>query len=329
MLSSFADCRKQLVEGNLAVLPTETVYGLAANALDQSAVEKIFQLKCRPTVNPVILHVQNIKKASEYAHVNPQALKLANNFWPGPLTILLKKKEIVPGIVTANKDTVGLRSPSNTIFQAMLDSLEFPLAAPSANPSQRTSPTTAAQVLDLFGFDCPPVYDDGPTNLGIESTIVDITSGKPCILRPGHVSAHSIEKCLDLDVRNSKDFHEIDSPDQISPGSTKMHYAPKTPTVLHSSLEKCLEYNEFAQTDLVLLPAPPNCKKLQGLACEIDYFSANGNLQEIAKSLYSKIHKADKGMFSRLHLCLIDPKEDLAQAINDRISRACGKNSNS
>ena len=325
MLSSFADCRKQLEEGNLAVLPTETVYGLAANGLSHSAVKKIFRLKGRPTVNPVILHVQNIQRALEYAEVCVQALKLAKYFWPGPLTLLLKKKEIVPGIVTANLNTVGLRSPSNETFQAMLNCLDFPLAAPSANPSNRTSPTTASQVVDFFGIDCPPVLDDGPANLGIESTILDLTSSTPCVVRPGHISASLIGECLDLEVKTSKKFHDIESPEQISPGSSQLHYAPLTPTLLHSSQESCLNYNAFSNSDLLLLPDATKNQNFKGLACSIDYLSKDGDLKEIAHSIYMKLHEADRAKFSKLHLCLLDEKDELALAINDRITRACGK----
>lgn len=325
MLSSFALCREHLLEGNLAVLPTETVYGLAANGLDKNAVEKIFNLKGRPSANPVILHVQNIERALEFAYVDELAQKLADHFWPGPLTLLLKKKEKVPDIVTANLETVGIRAPSNQIFQDMLNCLTFPLAAPSANPSNRTSPTNAKQVLDLFGFDCPPVFDGGPTQLGIESTILDLTSTIPCILRPGHISAGLIEECLNLKIHVSNKFHDMHSLNQKSPGTSKLHYAPKTPTLLHDSIEECANYKKFSSEDLILLPASSSLFRLKGVDCSVDYLSKNGDLNEIARSLFSKLHEADQSGFSCLHLCLIEQKEDLALAINDRISRACFK----
>ena len=169
MISSFAHCKEQLEDGNLAILPTETVYGLAANGIDPIAVKKIFSLKGRPPTNPVILHVSNIKDACKYTFIDENAEKLAQHFWPGPLTLILKKRDIVPEIATAGLSTVGIRSPSNSVFRKMLTSLSFPLAAPSANPSNRTSPTSASQVLEMFGDLCPPIMDDGP----IESTILN------------------------------------------------------------------------------------------------------------------------------------------------------------
>ena len=165
MISSFAHCKEQLENGNLAILPTETVYGLAANGIDPIAVKKIFSLKGIPPTNPVILHVSNIKDAQKYAFIDENAEKLAQHFWPGPLTLILKKRDIVPEIATAGLSTVGIRSPSNLVFRKILTSLSFPLAAPSANPSNRTSPTSASQVLEMFGHSCPPVLDDGPTEL--------------------------------------------------------------------------------------------------------------------------------------------------------------------
>ena len=327
MLSSFADCRRQLEAGNLAVLPTETVYGLAANGLSQSAVEKIFKLKGRPSENPVILHIQNIQDASAYADVCDNAKKLANEFWPGPLTIILNKKDIVPGIVTANLKTVGLRSPSNTHFQSMLDCLEFPLAAPSANPSNRTSPTSAQQVINLFGSASPPILDGGATDLGIESTIVNLTSSIPCVVRPGHISATAIEECLGIEVKSSEKYHDIDSSNQISPGSAKLHYAPRTPTHLHLSLQKCINYDHFTQTELIIVPSAIAKEQFKSFPCKIDCFSKDGELKEIAKSFYGKLHEADLANFSKIHLCLLNEKDELAIAINDRMSRACGETS--
>ena len=325
MFSSFANCKKQLIEGNLAVLPTETVYGLAANGLNTIAVQKIFNLKGRPATNPVILHVSNIGEASKYAYFDEKAKKLADQYWPGPLTLLLRKKDVVPEITTAGLSTVGVRSPSNDVFQDMLACLKFPLAAPSANPSNRTSPTSPHQVLEMFGNSCPPIFDDGPTDLGIESTILNLTSKLPIILRFGHISQLEIEKCLDQPVSTLIDSHNLNSKLHKSPGMSKVHYAPKTFSVLHETIDACMEYKNFTPNDLIISHSSRDIKRFQHLPCKAIAFSTNGGLEEIARCMYRKLHDADKAKFNQLHLCLNDSDDDLALAINDRIRRACAQ----
>jgi L-threonylcarbamoyladenylate synthase len=325
LLSSFSVCKRNLIDGNLAVLPTETVYGLAANGYNPNAVGKIFQLKGRPATNPVILHISGIEDAYALANVSPIALKLANKFWPGPLTLLLKKKESVPSIVTASLETVALRSPLNKIFRRMLAELPFPLAAPSANPSNRTSPTTAEQVVEMFGKNCPPVFDGGQTVLGIESTVVDLTSKIPTILRPGHVTALEIEECLSCYVSiNINEITPGTSP-QKSPGSHKKHYSPKTPTILHLSIENCVKSNDIDKDDLVFVYSLEEAEKFKDLECTTWCLSKNGNCEEIAHSLFKTLHKADNENFSKIHLILLAESDGLTLAINDRIARACGK----
>ncbi|MAH26512.1 MAG: threonylcarbamoyl-AMP synthase [Opitutae bacterium] len=327
MISSFAHCKEQLEDGNLAILPTETVYGLAANGIDPIAVKKIFSLKGRPPTNPVILHVSNIKDACKYTFIDENAEKLAQHFWPGPLTLILKKRDIVPEVATAGLSTVGIRSPSNAVFRKMLTSLSFPLAAPSANPSNRTSPTSASQVLEMFGDLCPPIMDDGPTELGIESTILNLSSKKLSILRPGHISAASIEKCLGVPVSTCIELHEEHSKLKKSPGTSKVHYAPKTPSILHKSVKDCLEYKNITPNDLIIIHSSRDIEKFDRLPCKTIALSKNGNLNEIARSLFGKLHDFDKLHYNQFHLCLNELKDDLAYAINDRIRRACAKNS--
>ena len=265
MISSFAHCKEQLENGNLAVLPTETVYGLAANGIDPVAVEKIFRLKGRPPTNPLILHVSNIKDANQYAFIDEKAAKLAQHFWPGPLTLILKKRDIVPEIATAGLSTVGIRSPSNAVFRKMLTSLSFPLAAPSANPSNRTSPTSASQVLEMFDHSCPPVLDNGPTELGIESTILNLSSKKLSILRLGHISAASIEKFLCVPISISTELHGKHSKLKKSPGTSKVHYAPKTPAILHESVKNCLEFKNITPKDLIIVHSSNDIEKFDRL----------------------------------------------------------------
>ena len=164
-----------MLSGRLAVLPTETVYGLAAVGTERSAVRKIFELKGRPAQNPLIMHVLGIQEAQHISHFTPLASKLADSFWPGPLTLVLPKRKIVPHEVTAGLDTVALRSPSHPLFRSILREVNKPLAAPSANRSNQISPTTAIEVVDEFGEECPPILDGGICDIGLESTVLDLS----------------------------------------------------------------------------------------------------------------------------------------------------------
>lgn len=325
MLSSFTECKECLEDRQLAVLPTETVYGLAANGIDRYAVEKIFSLKGRPAGNPLILHIFDITEAEKLAEVNSMATHLARRFWPGPLTIILPKRKIVPSEVSASLNSVGLRSPSNYLFRKMLDELGFPLAAPSANPTNRTSPTTAMQVMQMFGHKCPPILDDGQTSLGIESTVLDLTSANPTILRPGHISLQEIQNCLSCKVELSKSFPDSTEAPKKSPGNSPRHYAPKTSTRLHTSIEKCINCDFVEPDDLVLVASKKEANHFKDADCTVWYLSQSGNLSEVAHSLFKMLHDADDQSFSKIHFCLLDQKDDLALAINDRITRACGK----
>ncbi len=302
------------------------MYGLAANGLNPNAVKKIFDLKGRPATNPVILHVSTIEQTSKYAFFDEKAKKLAAQFWPGPLTLLLTKRDIVPDITTAGLSTVGIRSPDNKVFQDMLACLEFPLAAPSANPSNRTSPTSPHQVSEMFGHSCPPILDDGPTELGIESTILNLTSKQPSILRLGHITSAEIETCLDLPVSTLIDSNNLNSKLPHSPGMSKVHYAPRTHAILHKSVQACMEYKGFTSNDLIIFNSLQEMERLHNLPCMATALSKEGDLKIIAKSLFGKLHDADKAKFNQLHLCLNDLNDDLALAINDRMRRACAEN---
>ena len=325
MLSSFTECKECLEDRQLAVLPTETVYGLAANGIERYAVEKIFKTKGRPAGNPLILHIFDITEAEKLAEVNDMARFLARRFWPGPLTIILPKKKIVPSEVSASLNTVGLRSPSNYLFRKMLDELGFPLAAPSANPTNRTSPTTALQVMKMFGQKCPPVLDGGQTSLGIESTVLDLTTANPTILRPGHISLQEIENCLSCKIELRKNFADLTDFPHKSPGNSPRHYAPKTLTRLHASIEKCIKCDLVEPDDLVLVASKKEADFFKDADCTAWYLSQTGNPSEVAHSLFRKLHEADEQAFSKIHLCLLTQKDDLALAINDRITRACGQ----
>jgi L-threonylcarbamoyladenylate synthase len=201
------------------------VYGLGAHALDERAVGRIYDAKGRPNLNPLIVHVASARAARELAAVwPPHADTLAKTFWPGPLTVVVKKRETIPGIVTAGRDTVGLRVPAHPVALALLEEARIPVAAPSANVSSQVSPTTAQHVVRGLGDRVDLVIDAGPTSVGIESTVVDVTGDVPRVLRPGMISREAIAKVCGAAASAAPDI-EGEAP--RSPGLLGRHYAPR------------------------------------------------------------------------------------------------------
>lgn len=214
-----------LRDGQVVALPTETVYGLAANALDEKAVEKIFKIKGRPSHNPLIVHVAGLEMAKHCVNAfSPLAEQLARSFWPGPLTLVLPRAKVIPDIVTAGGGTVGIRWPSHPLIQAVIRECDFPLAAPSANLSDQISPTNAAHVYKQLHGKIPVIVDGGHSAVGIESSVLDLTVSPPQILRPGMIHAESLA-AAGFPIASSR------LPDETgplkSPGQLKKHYAPK------------------------------------------------------------------------------------------------------
>jgi len=219
--------------GGTVAFPTETVYGLGANALDPNAVKKIFKAKNRPSDNPLIVHISSKEQIHDLAENIPKtALELADAFWPGPLTMILKRKKIVPDITTCNLDTVAIRMPDNPIALELIKLCGVPIAAPSANLSGRPSPTTARHVINDLGGRIDAIIDAGPVDIGVESTVVDMTSGLPVILRPGRVGIEELKKCIG-EVRIGYTEQSTAKNDIVrSPGMKYTHYSPQTKVVL-------------------------------------------------------------------------------------------------
>lgn len=225
-----------LQKGRLVAFPTETVYGLGANALDPEAVDRIFKVKRRPADNPLIVHVTGLKQAGELVeNMPPEAIRLARHFWPGPLTLILPKKKIVPDIVTAGLSSVAVRVPAHPLALKLIRATGFPLAAPSANLSGRPSPTLAEHVVKDLGGQIAAVLDGGSCKIGLESTVLSLLSSPPVLLRPGGISLAKLEetfggKILDFSRQGEKkDDFEGASP---SPGMKYKHYAPSIPLYL-------------------------------------------------------------------------------------------------
>ncbi len=304
--------KQQLVEGELVAIPTETVYGLAANALSAAAVAKIFEAKDRPSFDPLIVHTNSWDRVEQWVQNIPDiAHVLATHFMPGPLTLLLPKKTIIPDLVTAGLSKVGIRLPSHPMTQSLLAQLDFPVAAPSANPFGYISPTTAQHVNDQLGTKVSYVLDGGPCQVGVESTIVSFEAGSAIILRKGGTPIEAIETLIGpVQVK----AHSTSNPQ--APGMLKSHYAPKIPFLL-GNLEELLQqekgkrlgvltFNKTVVNDNIV------CQKI---------LSPSGSLSEAAQGLFAAMREMDQ---MELDFIIADyfPEEGLGRAINDRLRRA-------
>ena len=293
---------KSLKQGNLAGLPTETVYGLAGNAYSKKAIEKIFKLKNRPKINPLIVHYNSLKDAKKDVVLNKNFYKLYKKFCPGPLTFILKKntKSKIHSMVTANLDTVAIRFPSNRVIKTILKFSDFPLAMPSANISSGVSPVSALDVFEDFKKKLKIIIDGGKSKIGIESTVIDLT-GKPKILRPGIISLNEIRSFLKISSvkQNSK---------IRSPGMMKKHYSPGIPIIFGGKPSK--------PDDACIVFGKKHNKNQ-------NYFnlSKKANLKEAAANLYKIMRKIKKRGYKKIFIAKI-PSRGPGLAINDRLLRA-------
>ena len=301
-----------LEKDELVAIPTETVYGLAANALNPIAVAKIFEAKERPTFDPLIVHTHSLKDVLNFVtEIHPVLLKLAEAFWPGPLTLLLPKKEIVPSLVTSGLDRVGVRIPNHPLTLELLDQLKFPLAAPSANPFGYISPTTAQHVEKQLGAKIPYILDGGSCSVGLESTIVGEENGEIIIYRLGGLSVDDIEK-----VAGKVSVQLNQSSNPKAPGQLKSHYAPKKPVYIGNLLELQAMYSDKKIGAIVF----GNDVTLNE-AILIKNLSPTKNYQEAAVNLFSFLRELDEADMDVIIADLL-PETGLGLAINDRLRRA-------
>lgn len=301
-----------LKKGQLVAIPTETVYGLAANALDTTAVAGVFEAKNRPVFDPLIIHTYSVLKAKDYVKSIPEPLlKLANAFWPGPLTLLLEKKEIVPDLVTSGLDRVAVRVPNHALTLDLLISIDFPLAAPSANPFGYVSPTSPEHVNKQLGDKVAYILDGGNCEVGIESTIVGMEEDKICVYRLGGLATEEIEKIVgkvELKINSSSN--------PAAPGQLKSHYAPMKQLVLGNITENLSKYKNAAVIYF-------GEKNFGNVKTEFN-LSPDKNLKEAAANLFSALRKMDESD-AEIILCDYLPEEGLGRAINDRLKRAAVK----
>lgn len=304
-----------LTQDEVVAIPTETVYGLAANALSGKAVLKIFETKERPQFNPLIVHIRSWEEVSRYASAIPDiAHRLARKFVPGPLTFLLRKKEIIPDLVTAGSEFVAIRVPKHPLTQTLLEGLPFPIAAPSANQFGYISPTLPEHVMDSLGGKIPYILDGGPANVGLESTIIGFNEEEEVIVyRAGGLSVDSLEKEIGQTI---SDLHRESVSKPKSSGQLKSHYAPgialyigDIPALSHQFTGKRIASIQFKNR----YPIDP----------EIDQYvlSADGDLNNAAAQLFKTMREIDQKDYDVI-LAEVFPSEGLGAAINDRLYRA-------
>jgi L-threonylcarbamoyladenylate synthase len=300
--------------GGLVALPTETVYGLAADARNPLALKKIFQVKERPIDHPLIVHIATIKQLAEWASAIPaDAYALAEVFWPGPLTLILKKAPSVSDWVTGKQMTIGVRIPQHPVALALLSAFGDGLAAPSANRFGCISPTTSAAVRDELGTDVDLILDGGQCAVGVESTIIDVSGVQPVILRPGMITAAQIEAVLKKTLVTEKS-----SMVRVS-GSHESHYAPRTPTRLIQTENIARFVAELKHADLPV--AILHYQQTPILHAGVDWVSMPANAKDYAHDLYQKLRLIDHQNASQIVIEIV-PAEREWDAIRDRLSRA-------
>ena len=286
---------EEITTGNIVALPSETVYGLGANALNENAVVKIFEAKDRPRFNPMIVHIYDVNEIDKFGENIPdEVYALAENFSPGPITFIVKKKNIIPDIVTSGNDSVGLRIPDHDMLREVIRLSEVPISAPSANKFGMLSPTSAVDVLKELDGKINYILDGGKCKIGIESTVISFLNNEIIILRHGFVTREDIEKVIGK-IKNNY------SGKIISPGLLKSHYSPKTPFYLTENPEEIKNYN----SDKI------------GLL----NFSEFKNNKEIAVNLFSELRKLDEMKFEMIIGKRVE-NENLGFAINDRLEKA-------
>ena len=302
--SNLNKAKKFLKKSNVIAIPTETVYGLAGNAYSDLSIKKIYKLKKRPKKNPLIIHYYNIKSLKKDALINNNFLKLYKKFSPGPITYILKKRKDskISSLANGNLKSIAVRFPKNIVARKLLKKLNFPLAIPSANISASISPIKASDVIDEFGKKIKFILDGGSSNIGLESTVVNLI-GKTQILRPGAINSDQIGDILKKKVTILRKVKKI-----TAPGLLKKHYSPGIPIKLNSKKA------DYKAAFIVFGKKYRNVKNVFNL-------SQTGNLNEAAKNLYKTLRKIKNLKYKKINVVKI-PNKNLGIAINDRLKRA-------
>jgi len=305
-----------LSRGQLVAIPTETVYGLGANALSETAVTSIFSAKNRPSFDPLIIHQSSADRILAFARtVPPEARLLAEHCWPGPLTLVLPKKEIIPDLVSAGLPTVALRVPDHPLTQALLEAVDFPVAAPSANPFGFVSPTSAQHVKDQLGEKIDYILDGGACRVGLESTIVGFPGGVATVLRKGGLAVETIETILGhpVEVRT----HSNSQPE--APGMLSRHYSPGVKMWM---VEKPAIFHPYPSGSAAIIFGDMEFTvRSDGRALHVFNLSPSADLNEAARNLFATLRKLGEANYPVVLVYSV-PEEGLGRAINDRLRRA-------
>jgi L-threonylcarbamoyladenylate synthase len=321
-----------LRDGGLVAFGTETVYGLGANALDEHAVARIFEAKNRPHFDPLIVHIADRKWLDRLTEqLSPGAKLLADEFWPGPLTMVLPKKDVVPDLVTSGLPSVAIRMPSHPLAFELLAQVDLPIAAPSANPFGQISPTTAQHVLDNLGHRIDLILDGGPCDVGVESTVVLMTEERPRILRHGGVTQEQLEAvvgpvdvyCGDDDASTPEDVGSNTRAEQspaVAPGMLAQHYSPTTPLSLRRDVPANLSPDK--RVGLLRLAEANELPNIVECFTAVETLTVDGDLRTAAAEFFAALRRLDA---AGLDLILAEPfpEEGLGRALNDRLNRAC------
>lgn len=327
-LDKIREAAMSIKEGSIVLFPTETVYGIGANALDENAVNKIFEAKGRASDNPLIVHICDIDMLNVLVkEIGEIEEKLIRNFWPGPLTIIFNRKECIPNNVTAGLETVGIRMPSNEIARKLIELSALPIAAPSANVSGKPSGTKIEDIIDELDGKVDYILDSGMVDIGVESTVVRVIDNKVHILRPGKITVEDIEK-LGIGVVVEKQIMEECKANEkvMSPGMKYRHYAPNTKCLLvYSDSENKLvdKINEEIELEknVLVLGRTSNLSKYK----TENKLDMGESLEDISKNIFTLLRKVDK---YNVNLVIIEgvKKEGLGLAIMNRLIRACEHN---
>nr|WP_321451254.1 L-threonylcarbamoyladenylate synthase [uncultured Carboxylicivirga sp.] len=301
---------------DVVAIPTETVYGLAGNAFSEKAIKRIFEVKNRPFYNPLIVHIKSIDELNKIATNIPEmAFKLAEVFWPGPLTLVLDKQPSISDFVTGGKTTVAVRLPAHPVALELLNHIDFPLVAPSANPFNYLSPTSAQHVKEQLGNKIPYILDGGNCEKGVESTIIGFQDNLPILYRLGAIAMEEIEAVTgELTTQNQSK----NSPN--APGMLSKHYSPKTQFILSNNITQTLESLKNKKVGVITF----NESRQDYSVFHQVALSYNNNLKEAASNLFSTLHQLDK---MNLDVIVAErlPDEGLGRTINDRLQRAASK----
>lgn len=322
-----AEAADVIRHGGLVAFPTETVYGLGANALDAEAVQNIFTAKGRPSDNPLIVHIADVTDVVKLAtDVSPKSRILMQKFWPGPLTIVLKKKQIVPDVVTAGLNTVAIRMPSHPVALALIKAAGVPIAAPSANLSGKPSPTTAKHVIDDLDGRVDVIIDGGDTDIGVESTVIDMASSIPTLLRPGRVTLEELEEVLgEVHVHAVVHGGKAGDTHIRSPGMKYKHYAPNAEVVLvEGGINACEKVKQLvdqykANNKIVAVMSTTD----RHYPCADISLSAGSDHLTVARNIFKQFRELDSRGVDVIIVEGVDEK-GLGLAIMNRLRKAAG-----